>query len=148
MENLVSGHHISINSTISKKIKMESFFYEMILFTLVHIIDHSNAIYLPKLSRINRVKKIVTCHDLIAIRTAREILLKLPKPLNRASVCKIGYQLSSSCGFLCMRLETDIEDLNRLIPLSKEKSSILIHLGTEAGLSTKSTKNPFQRPSF
>ena len=38
---------------------------------LVHIIDHSNSVYLPQLNKFSQAKKIITCHDLIAIRTAR-----------------------------------------------------------------------------
>jgi hypothetical protein len=38
---------------------------------LVHIIDHSNSVYLPQLKKISQAKIIITCHDLIAIRTAR-----------------------------------------------------------------------------
>ena len=39
-------------------------------FHLTHIIDHSNAIYLRTIRKTSSVKCLLTCHDLIAIRTA------------------------------------------------------------------------------
>jgi hypothetical protein len=58
---------------------------------LIHIIDHSNAIYLPKISRITQAKKIITCHDFIAIRTANGDSLRLPKLPDRVCVCRVGF---------------------------------------------------------
>ena len=46
---------------------------------LIHITDHSNAIYSHKISRITQAKKIITCHDLIAIRTANGDFAQAPK---------------------------------------------------------------------
>ena len=110
------------------------------LFSLIHIIDHSNAIYLPKLNRINRVKKIVTCHDLIAIRTARGDFTHAPTTSKSGKSLQnwISTSLNHADFYACDSKQT-IADLNRLIPLSKEKSSI-IHLGTEAGSSTNPDK--------
>ena len=37
---------------------------------LTHIIDHSNAIYLRTIRKASTIKCLLTCHDLIAVRTA------------------------------------------------------------------------------
>ena len=107
---------------------------------LVHIIDHSNAIYLPQLSRISRVKKIVTCHDLIAIRAAKGDFAQAPKTSKSGKHLQnwISNSLHHADYYACDSRQT-LEDLNRLIPLPKEKSSIL-HLGTDANLSSLSNK--------
>jgi glycosyltransferase involved in cell wall biosynthesis len=108
------------------------------LFSLIHIIDHSNAIYLPKLSSITQAKKLITCHDLIAIRTARGDFAQAP--ITSKSGKRLQNWISTSlhhADFYACDSKQTLEDLNRLIPLSKEKSSI-IHLGTKADLS----KNP------
>jgi glycosyltransferase involved in cell wall biosynthesis len=101
-------------------------------FQMVHIIDHSNAIYLPKLRKMNRVKKIISCHDLIAIRTAKGDFAQAPMT-SRSGKCLqnwISTSLHHADFYACDSKQT-LEDLNRLIPLSKGKSSI-IHLGTQA----------------
>jgi glycosyltransferase involved in cell wall biosynthesis len=108
--------------------------------SLVHIIDHSNAIYLPNLNRMNRVKKIITCHDLIAVRTAKGEFAQAPKTSKSGKRLQnwISTSLHHADFYACDSKQT-LEDLNRLIPLSKEKSSI-IHLGTEADSSTNPDK--------
>jgi glycosyltransferase involved in cell wall biosynthesis len=105
-------------------------------FHVVHIIDHSNAIYLPKLSRMSRAKKLLTCHDLIAVRTARGDFTHASQTSKSGMRLQnwISTSLHHADFYACDSNQT-LEDLNRLIPLSKEKSSI-IHLGTEAVLST------------
>ena len=99
--------------------------------SLIHIIDHSNAIYLPKLNRITRAKKMITCHDLIAIRTARGDFAQAPQTSKSGKRLQswISDSLNHSDYYACDSRQT-LEDLNQLLPLSKEKSSIL-HLGTE-----------------
>jgi glycosyltransferase involved in cell wall biosynthesis len=108
--------------------------------SLVHIIDHSNAIYLPKLNRMNRVKKIITCHDLIAVRTAKGDFTQAPKTSKSGMRLQnwISTSLHHSDYYACDSKQT-LKDLNRLIPLSKGKSSVL-HLGTEPDLSTNPDK--------
>jgi glycosyltransferase involved in cell wall biosynthesis len=98
---------------------------------MIHIIDHSNAIYLPKLNRITRAKKMITCHDLIAIRTARGDFAQAPQTSKSGKRLQswILDSLNHSDYYACDSKQT-CEDLNQLLPLSKEKSSIL-HLGTE-----------------
>ena len=109
-------------------------------FPLIHIIDHSNAIYLPKLSRMTQTKKLITCHDLIAVRTAKEEFAQAPKTSKSGKRLQnwISASLHHADFYACDSRQT-LEDLNRLIPLSKEKSSI-IHLGTELNSSTISEK--------
>ena len=104
---------------------------------LIHITDHSNAIYLPKLSRITQTKKIITCHDLIAIRTAKGDFNQAPQISISGKRLQswILDSLSHADYYACDSRQT-LEDLNWLIPRSKEKSSIL-HLGTELDLSQK-----------
>ena len=101
------------------------------LVSLIHIIDHSNAIYLPKLSRVSRAKKIITCHDLIAIRTAKGDFARAPKTAKSGKRLQkwISGALHNADYFACDSRQT-MEDLNRVIPLPKGKSSVL-HLGTE-----------------
>ncbi len=107
---------------------------------LIHIIDHSNAIYFPKLSRIKKLKKIITCHDLIAIRTAKGDFAQAPQTskLGKHLQNWISNSLHHADFYACDSRQT-LEDLRKLIPLSKEKSSIF-YLGTETGLSSNSDK--------
>jgi glycosyltransferase involved in cell wall biosynthesis len=99
--------------------------------SLIHIIDHSNAIYLPKLNRITQAKKLITCHDLIAIRTARGDFSQAPQTSKSGKRLQnwISDSLNHADYYACDSKQTR-EDLNQLLPVSKEKSSIL-HLGTE-----------------
>ncbi len=108
---------------------------------LVHIIDHSNAIYLPKLSRISSVKKIVTCHDLIAIRAAKGDFAQAPKTSKPGKHLQnwISNSLHHADYYACDSRQT-MEDLKKMIPLSEEKTSVF-HLGTEADLSSNSNKS-------
>jgi glycosyltransferase involved in cell wall biosynthesis len=112
---------------------------------LIHIIDHSNAIYLPKLSRMTRAKKIITCHDLIAVRTAKGDFTQAPKTSKSGKRLQkwISDCLHHADYYACDSRQT-LDDLNRLIPFSKEKSSIL-HLGTETDLTTASEKKALSK---
>jgi len=113
--------------------------------SLIHIIDHSNAVYLPLLKRITRAKKIITCHDLIAIRTANGEFAQAPKTSKSGRRLQnwISDSLQHADYYATDSRQTQ-EDLNRLIPLSKEKSSIL-HLGTEPDLTTASEKKALSK---
>jgi len=108
--------------------------------SLIHIIDHSNAIYLPKLSRITRAKKVITCHDLIAIRSAKGDFAQAPQISKPGKHLQnwISDSLHHADHYACDSKQT-LEDLNQLSPFSKEKSSI-IHLGTEANFPKNSEK--------
>ena len=112
---------------------------------LIHIIDHSNAIYLPQMERITRAKKIISCHDLIAIRTAKGEFAQAPITSNSGRRLQnwISDSLHHADYYACDSRQT-LEDLNELIPLSKEKSSVL-HLGTEQDLSRISEKKDLSK---
>ena len=113
--------------------------------SLIHIIDHSNAIYLPKLSRITRAKKMITCHDLIAIRTARGDFAQAPQTSKSGKRLQnwISDSLNHADFYACDSRQTR-EDLNQLLPLSKEKSSIL-HLGTEGNSLTNPNRKALSK---
>ena len=112
---------------------------------LIHIIDHSNAIYLTQLKRITGAKKIITCHDLIAIRTAKGEFAQAPKTSKSGKRLQnwISGSLNNADYYACDSRQTQ-EDLNRLIPLSKGKSST-IHLGTEPDSSSISEKKDLSK---
>jgi len=112
---------------------------------LIHIIDHSNAVYLPLLKRITGAKKIITCHDLIAIRTANGEFAQAPKTSKSGRRLQnwISDSLHHADYYACDSRQT-LEDLNRLIPLSKEKSSVL-HLGTEPESTSASEKKALSK---
>ena len=112
---------------------------------LIHIIDHSNAIYLPQMERITRAKKIITCHDLIAIRTAKGEFAQAPKTSKSGRRLQnwISDSLHHADYYACDSRQT-LQDLYRLIPFSNGKSSI-INLGTEPDSSTISEKKAFSR---
>ncbi|MDA8807012.1 glycosyltransferase [Opitutales bacterium] len=112
---------------------------------LIHIIDHSNATYLPKLSRITQAKKIITCHDLIAIRTAKGEFAQAQKTSKSGKRLQkwISNSLHYPDSYACDSRQTQ-EDLNWLIPMSKGKSSVL-HLGTELYSSTISEKKDLSK---
>jgi glycosyltransferase involved in cell wall biosynthesis len=130
-----------------KRLKRE-LLYRKNPFHLIHIIDHSNAIYLPKLSRISRVKKIITCHDLIAIRTAKGDFTQAPQTSKSGKRLQswISNSLHYADYYACDSMQT-LEDLNKLIPKTKGRSSIL-HLGTEAGLPSNSDKQRLSKSLF
>ena len=103
---------------------------------LVHIIDHSNAVYLPQLNRFSKAKKIITCHDLIAVRTAQGEFHQAPKT-SRSGKCLqrwIHHSLEHADYYACDSQQTK-QDLARLVPRS-ELNSAVIHLGTETNFTT------------
>jgi glycosyltransferase involved in cell wall biosynthesis len=112
---------------------------------LIQITDHSNAIYLPEISRITQAKKIITCHDLIAIRTANGDFVQAPKTSKSGKRLQnwILNSLKYADFYTCDSRQT-LKDLNCLIPLSKGKSSVL-HLGTESDLSMISHKKDLSK---
>jgi glycosyltransferase involved in cell wall biosynthesis len=103
---------------------------------LVHIIDHSNAVYLPQLNRFSKAKKMITCHDLIAIRTAQGEFPQAPKTSRSGKRLQkwIHNTLEHADYYACDSQQTK-EDLARLVPGS-ELNSAVIHLGTETNFPT------------
>jgi glycosyltransferase involved in cell wall biosynthesis len=111
---------------------------------LVHIIDHSNSVYLPQLKKISQAKIMITCHDLIAIRTARGEFNQAPQTSKSGKRLQgwIHNSLGLADYYACDSIQTK-QDLDRLVPHSKLKSSVL-HLGTESNFPTTEK----QRSSF
>ena len=97
---------------------------------LIHIIDHSNSIYFNTIKQVTHARRLITCHDLIAIRSSLEEFSEAPKiSLSGKSLqYAIKRSLNHADYFVCDSSKTQ-EDLNRLIPHSKKNSEV-IHLGT------------------
>ena len=97
----------------------------------VHIIDHSNTPYLNTLRNYSSVKKIITCHDLIAVRSALGEFPIAPKTSVTGLMLQKWIQSSLSLAdfYACDSSQTK-DDLNRIMPHSKPISKV-IHLGTE-----------------
>lgn len=109
---------------------------------LIHIIDHSNSVYLPIFSQLTKVPKLITCHDLIAIRTAFGDFPNVPQ-ISRTGKCLqrwIHESLGHAEYYSCDSLQTK-QDLNRLVPRSRLNSSV-IHLGTETNFPTTEKQIP------
>lgn len=98
--------------------------------SLVHIIDHSNSVYLSNLANFSK-PKIITCHDLIAIRTAQDQCHQAPvTPFTGKRLQNwITKSLPLADFFACDSSETK-KDLNQIIPSSIGRSKV-IHLGVE-----------------
>lgn len=99
---------------------------------LAHVIDHSNSVYFPKVQRLTSIPKLLTCHDLIALRTARN---EFPEALKTSANGKrlqnwIHRSLPYADAYACDSSRTEM-DLNRIIPTSKGCSEI-IHLGVQS----------------
>ena len=98
---------------------------------LVHIIDQSNSPYLKTVKKISSSQRLVTCHDFIAIRTARGDFPNAPETSTTGKKLQTWIQDSLSLAdfYACDSGETQ-KDLNHILPPSP-KSSKVIHLGTE-----------------
>jgi glycosyltransferase involved in cell wall biosynthesis len=99
---------------------------------IAHIIDHSNAPYLKIIKRYSASKRLITCHDLIAIRSALGDFSTSPKISHTGKKLQnwILNSLPSSEYYACDSEETK-QDLNRLVPQSSIHSKV-IHLGTDS----------------
>ncbi len=97
---------------------------------LIHVLDHSNAVYLRDLNE-NRTRKLLTCHDLIALRCARNEFEDAPKTSKTGNRLQawIHKSLPKADHFACDSSAT-LDDLNRLVPPSKDKAEVL-HLGVD-----------------
>ena len=107
-------------------------------YDLVHIIDHSNSPYLKIVQNLSSAKCLITCHDLIAIRAALGEFPSAPKTSFSGKNLQrwIRNSLSYADFFACDSEQTE-NDINRLVPLSKEITGV-IQLGTEFGSKIKS----------
>ena len=110
-------------------------------FGLVHIIDHSNSVYFSKIKNAPHIKKLVTCHDLIAIRTALNEFSEAPRTSASGKYLQrlIHNALSHADCYVCDSSQS-LRDLNRLVPSSNGHSNI-IHLGTQSPLHQENCKN-------
>ena len=99
---------------------------------LVHVIDQSNSPYLKTVKRFSSAKRLVTCHDLIAIRTAQRDFPYAPKTSATGKRLQNWIQGSLPLAdfYACDSEETQ-KDLNRIVPISSSFSKV-IHLGTES----------------
>ena len=95
----------------------------------VHIIDHSNSPYLKTIKKASSAKCLLTCHDLIAIRTAMGEFPTAPKTSSSGKKLQSWIQNSLSLAdfYACDSYQT-ICDLNRIISSSRSRSKV-IHLG-------------------
>ena len=112
-------------------------------YDIIHIIDHSNSVYLKKISKLTKATKVSTCHDLIAVRTANDEFDMAPQTSNSGKRLQkwIEKSLNYSDFFACDSLQTQ-SDLNNRIPKSCGRSKV-IHLGIEKFKSTNTVNiNP------
>jgi glycosyltransferase involved in cell wall biosynthesis len=96
----------------------------------VHIIDHSNSPYIKAIKKASSAKCLLTCHDLIAIRTAMGEFQEAPQTSYSGKRLQnwIQHSLPFADYFVCDSEHTK-SDLNRIVPSSGSKSKV-IHLGT------------------
>jgi glycosyltransferase involved in cell wall biosynthesis len=110
-------------------------------FDLIHIVDHSNSIYLPKLSRLTKVPKVTTCHDMIAILSALGEFPLAPVTSRTGQRLQkwIETSLKESDFYVCDSKQTQ-SDLIKIIPESQDRTKV-IHLGVTQ-IQSKKNKNP------
>ena len=96
----------------------------------VHIIDHSNSPYLKTIKKTSSAKCLLTCHDLIAIRTAMGEFPTAPETSSSGKKLQSWIQNSLSLAdfYACDSYQTK-SDLNRIVSSSGSRSKV-IHLGT------------------
>jgi glycosyltransferase involved in cell wall biosynthesis len=111
---------------LRKKIRCSPYKYD-----LIHIIDHSNSPYLNTIKKLTKVKCLITCHDLIAVRTALGEFKTAPKTslLGKKLQSWILKSLKNADYYACDSIQTK-KDLNIKINSSTHFSKV-IHLGTE-----------------
>jgi glycosyltransferase involved in cell wall biosynthesis len=99
---------------------------------IIHVVDQSNAVYLRKIQRLTSIPKLLTCHDLIALRTAQNEFPDAPRTSTLGKWLQNWIYRSLPCadGYGCDSIKTEM-DLNRMIPTSKGHSDV-IHLGVQS----------------
>jgi glycosyltransferase involved in cell wall biosynthesis len=97
---------------------------------IIHITDHSNSPYFRTIKKLSSAKKLITVHDLIAIRSALGDFTSAPKVSLSGKILQNWIRKSLSCAdfFACDSGQTK-EQLCKIFSESKECSSV-IHLGT------------------
>jgi glycosyltransferase involved in cell wall biosynthesis len=113
---------------------------------LIHVVDHSNSVYFSKIPNQCTAKKLITCHDLIAIRTAQGEFPQAPRTSTSGKRLQrwIKQSLELADFYACVSSETE-KELNRVIPGSKGHSKV-IHNGVEQGNHAASPKNSANIP--
>ena len=108
---------------------------------LFHVIDHSNAVYLNKVPSNAPIKKLVTCHDLIALRMSRNEFGHAPRVSMTGQKLQqwIHGSLGNADAYACDSSVTE-KDLHRLVPHSRGRSKV-IHLGVESATSDHSIES-------
>ena len=108
---------------------------------LLHVIDHSNAVYMNRVYDNLKTKRLLTCHDLIALRMSKNEFPNAPRISKTGKklqnwVCK---SLGNADAYACDSSLTE-KDLNRIIPHSKGRSEV-IHLGVNSKAEGKPDEN-------
>jgi glycosyltransferase involved in cell wall biosynthesis len=105
---------------------------------LLHVIDHSNAVYMNCISKNSKTKRLITCHDLIALRMSKNEFPDAPKISKTGKRLQnwICNSLGKADAYACDSSFTE-KDLNRIIPYSKGRSEV-IHLGVPPNAITQS----------
>jgi glycosyltransferase involved in cell wall biosynthesis len=106
---------------------------------LLHVIDHSNAVYLKHVPRDSKTKRLITCHDLIALRMSKNEFPEAPRISTTGKKLQnwICNSLGKADAYACDSSFTE-KDLNRIIPHSKGRSEV-IHLGVSPNAMASST---------
>jgi glycosyltransferase involved in cell wall biosynthesis len=109
---------------------------------LLHVIDHSNAVYMNRVPRKSKTKRLLTCHDLIALRMSKNEFHEAPRVSKTGKKLQnwIYKSLRNADAFACDSSFTE-KDLNRIIPHSTGRSKV-IHLGVNSKGVGKPDKNP------
>lgn len=109
---------------------------------LLHVIDHSNAMYMNRVHENSHTKRLITCHDLIALRSSKNEFPEAPRMSTTGKKLQnwVYHSLRKADAYACDSSFTE-KDLNRIIPHSKGKSEV-IHLGVDSMGEGKSKENP------
>ena len=95
---------------------------------IVHVLDHSNSTFLKTVAK---QKTLLTCHDLIAIRSARgEFSGQVPRFSGRTLQAIIKRSIPRANHIACDSKATE-SDLHALLPTTKGKTSV-VHNGFNA----------------
>lgn len=109
---------------------------------LLHVIDHSNTVYMNRVHDNSKTKRLLTCHDLIALRMSKNEFPEAPRISKTGKKLQnwICNSLRNVDAFACDSSITE-KDLNRIIPHSKGRSKV-IHLG----VNSKGEGKPIETP--
>lgn len=113
-------------------------------YDIIHITDHSNAVYLKDIREYSNSRTLITCHDLIAIRQSKDHFNDSPKISTTGKILQnwIYQSLFFADYYACDSRQTQ-NDLIHLIPKTKKKSEI-INLGTDF-IFKRSTKKQLKK---